>query len=186
MSIFHSKLFHIFAIPSILFIFWVFLKIGFLFFGGGYAVIPVMHRELVSNLHLLTEKEFIDGIAISQLTPGPVAVLATFAGYCVKGIIGALIATFAMFLPGSVLMLFLSKSYEKIKDSDKAMQVLNTIVPIIIGLLVAASWQIGKAAIHNYIGLCLFFISLFVLTKYKISPAILIIAAAFLGFLFKL
>lgn len=186
MKIVSLKFLNWLAIPSMLFVFCVFLKIGFLFFGGGYAVIPIMHRDLVSNLHLLTEKEFIDGIAISQLTPGPIAVLATFAGYCISGVSGAIIATFAMFLPGSILMLFLSESYEKIKNSDRAMQVLNTIVPVIIGLLIAASWLIGRAAIHNYIGLILFFLSFFLLIKYKISPVILILAAAFLGFVFKL
>lgn len=186
MKIFSLKLFNIIAIPSTFFLFLIFLKIGFLFFGGGYAVIPIMQKDLVSNLHLLTQKEFIDGIAISQLTPGPVAILSTFAGYCISGISGALIATFAMFLPGSLLMLFLSKSYERIINSNRAMLVFNTIIPVIIGLLIAASWQISQSAIHNYIGLIIFFTSLFLLIKYKISPAILILAAAFLGFVFKL
>lgn len=174
------------TLPSAIFVFVVFFKIGLLFFGGGYAVIPIMHRDLVSNLHLLTEREFIDGIAISQLTPGPIAVLATFAGYCVSGFSGALIATFAMFLPGSILMLFLSKSYERIINSDRAMQILNTIIPVIVGLLIAASWQIGKTAITNKISLGFFITSVFLLIRYKISPAILILTAAFLGFMLHL
>lgn len=172
------------ALPTMLFVFWIFFKIGLVFFGGGYVVIPVMHRELVTNLHLLTEQEFIDGTAISQLTPGPVAILATFAGYKIAGIMGALVGTFAMFLPGSALMLFISKSYEKIKDSNLARKALNTIIPVIVGLLVAASFQIGKSIMNSAIDIILFFLSLFLLLKYKINPAILIIVSALLGLVF--
>ena len=59
-------------VPSIFVLFWLFFKIGLIFFGGGYVLIPVLHKELVINLHLLSERQFIDGTAISQLTPGPV------------------------------------------------------------------------------------------------------------------
>ena len=65
-------------LPPLIVVFIVFLKIGFVFFGGGYVAIPVIYRELVTNLHLLTEQQFIDGTAISQLTPGPIAIIATF------------------------------------------------------------------------------------------------------------
>ena len=97
--------------PSIFVLFWIFFKIGLVFFGGGYVVFPVIHRELVTNLHLLTEQEFIDGIAISQITPGPIAIIATFAGFIIANTWGALVGTFAMFLPGSALMFFISKNY---------------------------------------------------------------------------
>lgn len=172
--------------PSIMFVFWIFFKIGLVFFGGGYVVIPLMHRELVANLHLLTEQEFIDGVAISQLTPGPVAILATFAGYKIAGILGALISTFAMFLPGTALMLFISKSYEKIKDSSLARKVLDTIIPVIVGLLIAASLQIGKSIMNNTTNITMLIISFFLLIKYKVNPAILIIASAILGLVLHL
>jgi len=175
------KILNWFLIPSIFFVFWIFFKIGLVFFGGGYVVIPIMHRELVTNLHLLTEQEFIDGTAISQLTPGPVAILATFAGYKIAGIMGALVGTFAMFLPGTALMLFISKTYDKIKESNLAHRALNTVIPVIAGLLVATSWQIGKSAIHNWFDLVLFAASLILLVRYKINPAILILASAMLG-----
>lgn len=171
---------------SMLFVFWLFFKIGLVFFGGGYVVIPVMHRELVTNLHLLTEQEFIDGTAISQLTPGPVAILATFAGYKIAGIMGALVGTFAMFLPGSALMLFISKSYEKIKDSNLARKALNTIIPVIVGLLIAASIQIGQSAIHNKIDWVILIMSFLLLVRFKINPAILIIVSAVFGLVLHL
>ena len=172
-------------LPPIAALFWVFLKIGFVFFGGGYVVIPVMHRELVMNLHFLTEREFIDGTAISQLTPGPVAVLATFAGYRVAGVAGALMATIGIFLPGSVLMIFLSKSYERMKGSNISRNILNTLIPVIIGLLVAASWQIGKSAVTSTWEWCALFLSLLALVRFKVNPAILILVFGVFHFFAK-
>lgn len=186
MNSLNLKILNLLLVPSILFVFWIFFKIGLVFFGGGYVVIPVMHRELVANLHLLTEQEFIDGTAISQLTPGPVAILATFAGYKIAGVMGALVGTFAMFLPGSVLMLFISKSYEKIKESNLAHKVLNTIIPVVIGLLIAASWQIGKKTIGNSYDLIMLFASFFLFVRFKVNPAILILVSAILGLVLHL
>ena len=166
-------------------LFWIFFKIGLVFFGGGYVVLPVIQRELVTNLHLLTQREFIDGTAISQLTPGPIAIIATFAGYVIAGVWGALVGTFAMFLPGSVLMFFISKNYEKIKNSAFAVKVLNTVIPVIVGLLIAASWQIAKTTIDNYLGLIVLIVSFILIVRFKLNPAILIVSVMLLGVLTK-
>jgi chromate transporter len=171
--------------PSMFIIFGVFFKIGLVFFGGGYVVLPVIHRELVTNLHLLTEREFIDGTAISQLTPGPIAIIATFAGFIIANVWGALIATFAMFLPGSTLMFFISKNYDKIKNSVFAIKVLNTVIPVIVGLLIVTSWQIAQTTIDNKLDLAVLIISFILLVRFKINPAVLIISVMFLGILFK-
>lgn len=175
------KIFSWFVVPPLLLLFWLFFKIGLVFFGGGYVLIPVMHRELVTNLHLLTEREFIDGTAISQLTPGPIAILATFAGYRIAGILGALTSTVGMFLPGITLMLFISKNYEKIKNSQTARNILNTITPVIVGLLVATSFQMGKLIVINNANLIILIAALYLFLKHKINPAILIVISAFLG-----
>lgn len=175
------KILSFFIVPSFLVLFWIFFKIGLIFFGGGYVVLSIIHRELVGNLHLLTEKEFVDGTAISQLTPGPVAILATFAGYKIAGIWGALVSTFAMFLPGSTLMFFLSKSYDKIRNSNFAYKILNTIVPVIVGLLLAISLQIGHSTMNSPLEYILFLASLVLFIKYKMNPAILILSSAVIG-----
>lgn len=171
--------------PSIFVLFWVFFKIGLVFFGGGYVVLPVIHRELVTNLHLLTEREFIDGTAISQLTPGPIAIIATFAGFIIANVWGAIVGTFAMFLPGSTLMFFISKNYDKIKNSTFAIKVLNTVIPVIVGLLIVTSWQIAQTTIDNKPDLIILFISFILLVRFKINPAILIISVMFMGMLFN-
>lgn len=180
-----KKLAVFFSIPIVK-LTWVFLKIGLVFFGGGYVVIPVLHRELVTNLHWLTERQFIDGTAISQLTPGPVAVLATFSGFIVAGIPGALVATFAAFLPGSLLMIFLSHSYSKLHKLESVRFVLNTLIPVIVGLLLAAAFNIGTEAGLNIISIIMFVISLVLLIRFKINPLFLIIASAIAGWLLKM
>lgn len=159
----------------------LFFKFGIVFFGGGYAIIPVLHAELVTKLHLLTEQQFIDGTALSQLTPGPVAIIATFAGYMIEGIKGALIATLAMFLPGSLLMFVISKNYEKIKNSDFARKILNAIIPAVIGLLIATAYQLGQKNLTHKFDYIILPIALILISKYKLNPIILIIASAILG-----
>lgn len=171
--------------PSIFALFWIFFKIGLVFFGGGYVVLPVIHRELVTNLHLLTEQEFIDGTAISQLTPGPIAIIATFAGFIIANVWGALVGTFAMFLPGSALMFFISKNYEKIKNSATAYRILNTVIPVIVGLLIATSLQIAKNTIDSKLALIVLLTSFVLLIRFKINPAILIISVMLLGLMLK-
>jgi len=145
----------------------------------------VMHRELVTNMHLLTDRQFVDGTAISQLTPGPVAVLATFAGYKVSGILGALVATIAIFLPGSLLMIFLSKSYAILRELDAARKVLNTLIPVVVGLLLASAWTIGRTAVTDWYGVVVFLVALIALVRFKVNPALLIIAFAVLGLLLQ-
>ncbi len=94
-----------------------FLKVGLAFFGGGFVLIPILHQRLVEQLHWLNPQEFLDGVAISNLTPGPIAVLATFAGFHLQGISGALLATAALFTPAMVLMAVICIGYERLKES---------------------------------------------------------------------
>ena len=86
-----------------------FSGISLTLFGGGYVVIPALHELFVDNLNWLTSAEFADGIAIGQITPGPIFITATFIGYKVAGITGALLATLAMFTPPAVLTVLLSR-----------------------------------------------------------------------------
>lgn len=178
--------FSLLLFPPLLVVFLVFLKIGFIFFGGGYVIIPVMHRELVSNMHLITEQAFIDGIALSQLTPGPIAMVATFAGYSIAGVLGGLVGTFAMFLPGSALMFFISSKYEQIKSSNRARAVLNAVIPAVVGLLISASFHIGQSVISSIFMFGVFVLSVVLLVRYKVNPIFLIFVTALMGVLFGL
>jgi chromate transporter len=159
----------------------VFLKVGLVFFGGGFVLIPVLHQALVVNLHWLNAQEFIDGIAISNLTPGPISVLATFAGYRVLGITGALIATAALFLPAAILMFVLCHQYERMKSSAKVQDFLAGVVPAVIGLILAAAVLLSREALHSWQGYALSLVCLLLLVRLRWHPAIVLAIGALAG-----
>lgn len=158
-----------------------FFKVGLVFFGGGFVLIPVLHRTVVENMHWLNSREFLDGIAISNLTPGPIAVLATFVGYRVSGIAGALIATLALFLPGVTLMSFLCHHYERMKRETKVQDFLAGVVPAVIGLIVAAGVLLSKGALPSWPSYALAAVSLLLLVAWRLHPAFVLALGAIAG-----
>ncbi len=169
-----------------------FIKVGFVFFGGGFVLIPVLNQLLIHNLHWLTQKEFIDGVAISQLTPGPIAVISTFAGFRVAGLPGAIIATIGLFLPSIVLMFVLSQYYQKVRHLQPVKHFLSGVNPAVVGMIIAAAVNLapailpGEQPIRIGINICLLAITLVLIGKLKWHPALSLgIGAAtgiFMGF----
>ena len=111
--------------------------------GGGFVLVPVLHNRLVTQLGWLKPQEFLDGVAISNLTPGPIAVLATFAGFHLAGTTGALAATVALFAPGIVLMLAISHQYGRFRDDHRAQRFLAGVNPAVAGLILSAALVLG-------------------------------------------
>ncbi len=165
---------------------WVFFKIGFIFFGGGFLLIPVIHNQLVLQLHWITEREFIDGVAISQLTPGPIAVLATFCGYHHAGAVCGYLSTLAIFAPGFLLMLFISYGYKRLGNLKGVKVVLAKFTPAIIGLLLAAAIQIGKTIPVTPVTTIVFVVSLILMVNWRLNPVYLIAGSAILGMALKM
>ena len=162
---------------------WVFFKMGCVFFGGGYALIPVLYQNLVTDLGWLTAPEFMSGVAISQLTPGPVAVLATFAGYRAGGILGAIVATIALFIPSVILMLFLSRSYERLRTISLVQDFLSGITPAIAGLVVMVIIMLGKGymTLQHPAGIVLGIIALYLLARRNWHPGLVLLLGAVVG-----
>lgn len=159
-----------------------FVKIGAVFFGGGFVLVPVLHHRLVTELGWLTPKEFLDGVAISNLTPGPIAVLATFAGYHIAGITGALTATAALFAPGAILMLAISHQYARLRGDQRAKHFLAGVNPAVTGLIVSASVSLGQTTLlswHEYVALGL---ALLLLVRLRWHPAFVLALGAASGY----
>ena len=133
------------ALPVLI---WVFLKVGFILVGGGYVLIPLLHQHLVVERGWLTPREFLDGVAVSQLTPGPIAILATFAGYRLSGIWGAVFSTMAVFLPSIILMWLISYFYKKVKTIRFARDIMAGVAASVVGLIVSAALVLAPGAIH--------------------------------------
>ena len=159
-----------------------FFKIGLVFFGGGFVLLPALNERLVNGLHWLTAREFLDGVAISNLTPGPIAVLATFAGFHMAGIAGALAATTALFAPGMALMAFLSREYEKYHSDRRAQRLLAGVNPAVAGVVAAAAVLLSAVAIVSWRGWLAGALALTLLGRFRWHPAFVLAAGAALGF----
>jgi chromate transporter len=158
-----------------------FFTIGLVFFGGGFVLIPVLHQTLVEKLGWLSPQEFIDGVAISNLTPGPISVLATFAGYRLRGIVGAFVATGALYLPAVLLMLVLCRQYERMKDRRETQAFLAAIIPAVIGLVLSTAILLAFGTLHSWRAFVFAGLALLVLIRSRVHPVVLLGAGAVAG-----
>ena len=153
-------------------------------FGGGYVFIPLLQDLMVQQLQWVTEKEFIDGIALGQITPGPIMISAAFIGYKQAGILGSLIATIAIFLPPGLLMIVVSSFVDSIKKSAILAAILKGIRATVIGMVFAAAWIIGKSFIFDWIPVAIFFVVFILVLKFKINIIYLIPLSGLIGLIF--
>jgi chromate transporter len=171
-------------VGALLKIAWTFLKIGLIFFGGGYVLIPLLHRIMVDQYQWLTLKEFLDGVALSQLTPGPLAILATFAGFRVGGLPGALVGTVCIFIPCTALMFFFANRYEQLRNMDLVKSTLDGILPAVVGLVASAAWGLGTTSLVSIRDVFLLVAGFLVLQFTSVSPMLVILGAGAVGYLF--
>jgi chromate transporter len=127
----------------------IFLKIGVVSFGGGYAMIPILQWDVVNAWHWLTLKQFLDGILLGFITPGPIIILATFVGYRVYGLLGAGVATIAIFLPPILLIIFLTPYYQRLKEARWMRPAIQGILAALVGMLALVTLQMGQATLTN-------------------------------------
>lgn len=160
---------------------WTFLKVGLLFFGGGYVLLPLLQHLLVEQYHWMTLQEFLDGVAISQLTPGPLAILATFAGVRIGGFSGGLVATICVFLPCVILMLLVGRWYDRLKEINLIRATLDGVLPAVVGLVASAAWSLGSSSLAG-VQQWLLLVAAFLLFRYtKVNPMLMILGAGLLG-----
>ncbi len=168
-------------------LFWVYFKIGLFGFGGGYAMLSLIQHEVVDKHAWLTDTQFTDIVAISQMTPGPVGInSATYIGYVASGNVwGSVIATFSVCLPSFVLMLVVSRMLMKYKENRWVDAVFSGLRPAIVGLIAAAALSLmGPQNFPNYKSVILC-VAAFVIVKYlKVHPIVMIILAGVAGFFF--
>lgn len=153
-------------------------------FGGGYVIIPIMQDIIVSELHWLSQKEFVDAIAMGQLTPGPIFISATFIGYKVGGVLGAITATFAIFIPSGLIMIMVSEFFKHIKNSKIILATFKGLRPAIVGMILASAYTIGVGVPFTWFSLVLFIAVLVASFKYEVNVAFLIPLSGISGLLF--
>jgi len=148
----------------------VFVPIGVMTFGGGLAMIPAIEHMVVLEQGWLDAKTFADAIALGQITPGPVAICATFIGYRVAGVVGALAATLAMFAPATAVALAAGHSIERFRSSRLVEGALRALAPAVIGMLAAATFSLGRAAVGFHFDVAIAAVSFLVLVWRPVSP----------------
>ena len=168
------------AITTSLFV--TFAGMSVLLFGGGFVFIPMIQEIVVDSYGWVTNKEFIDGIALGQITPGPILISATFIGYKVAGVIGATAATIGIFLPPAMLMLFCTHFLDKLRHSVTLNAALKGIRCGVIGMIGAAAVVILQSAEPNLISVGIFIIALTALLKFKIEVAWIIPVSGIAGY----
>jgi chromate transporter len=125
----------------------VFLKIGAVLYGSGYVLLAFLRADFVERLGWLSDRQLLDAVAVGQVTPGPVFTTATFIGYVLAGLPGAVLATIAIFLPSFVFVAVTRPWLPRVRASPRAAAFLDGVNVAALGLMAAVAWQLGRAAI---------------------------------------
>jgi len=168
---------------SLLMIAWIYFRIGLIFVGGGYVLIPLLNHIMVEQYRWLTLRQFLDGLALSQLTPGPLAMLATFTGFRAGGFPGGLIATVFIFIPCVVLMLIIGRNYHRLKNIDIIKNTLDGLLPAVVGLVAAAAWNLGASSLSGLKEFVVLAAGFAIFKWTKVSPMFVILGAGVVGLL---
>lgn len=164
-----------------------YLKIGFFGFGGGYAMLSLIHNEVVLQNAWLTNEEFTNIVAISQMTPGPIAInSATYVGYTVAGFWGSVVATVSVCLPALTLMILITRFFMRLKENRYMKATIAFMRPVVMGMILSGamlllfpSSQEGASMIDGW-SWALFGLALVASLK-KVNPIMLIVSGAVAG-----
>ncbi len=177
-------------------LFFSFLQIGALSFGGGYAAMPLIQAQIVTQHQWLTMSEFTDLVTIAEMTPGPIAVnSATFVGTKIGGVFGALVATAGCILPACILVTLIARLYLKYKNIAVLQSILGSLRPAVVAMiasagiliLVSAFWggAVNPAA-TNWLMVGIFLAAFLLLRKTKLNPIAVMVLAGVANLLFSL
>lgn len=163
-------------------LYWSFFKVGLFTIGGGYAMIPLMEAEVIKTHGWLSPSEFLDIIAVAEMTPGPVSInAATFIGYTMAGVPGSLLASLGVISPSLILLLLLSRYLGRLIRNPIAGNFLMGLRSALIALILLASFTLGQTAIIDLSTALIFALILGGSLVTKISPLYFIGAGAILG-----
>lgn len=163
-------------------VFTLFFKIGCVSFGGGYAMLPMLQRELVDNRNWITEKDLIDYYALGQCTPGVIAVnVSTITGYKRKGVIGGIVGTLGMIFPSMIIITIIAVLLHNFADIPAVKDAFAGIRACVCVLIVNAVIKLWKNSVPDKTALVIFFIVLVLSLFTSISAVFLVLGAGVLG-----
>ena len=162
----------------------VFFKIGLFSFGGGYAILPLIQKEVVEIHNWITVSQFTDIVAVSQVTPGPISINAsTYVGYLVTGdVTGATVATLGLITPSIIIMIIFSRFFLKFKDNKYISNAFTGLRVVVVGLILSATLLLmDKNNFIDFKSIIIFLVTIVLFLKWKINPIIITIIAAIAG-----
>ncbi|RCW60199.1 chromate transporter [Halanaerobium sp. ST460_2HS_T2] len=167
-------------------IFLIFFKIGSFTFGGGYAMLPIIKRELVDNLNWITEEDIYNYYAIGQSTPGIIAVnTATMTGYSLKGIKGALAATTGFIMPSLIIITLIASFFKRFQQIDLFQHAFAAIQIAVVALIIDIVIKMWQKSDKTRASLLIFLIAFLLLVIFKISPVFVILGSAAAGIIIQ-
>ncbi len=167
-------------------IFWSFLKVGAFTIGGGYAMIPLMQRELVTRHGWLSDEDFMDEVALSQAMPGVFAVnMASMTGYRLRGVRGAVVATVGNVLMPIVFILALAVFFRTFRDNPVVERIFMGLRPAVVALVAAPVFTMARSAKVTWSNVWIPVVSALLIWLFGVSPIVVVLAAALLGYLYS-
>jgi chromate transporter len=158
-----------------------FLKVGALTFGGGITVLAFVQDQVVNQLHWLTTQEFLDGLALGQLTPGPVVMLAAYVGYKAGGVAGALTSAVAIFLPAFVMMLSILPMLSRFKHVLWIKAAMKATTPAVVGVLAISLLKLVPHAAPDAFTMTLLVLAIVVMAMWRVAPLSMVLGGALAG-----
>jgi chromate transporter len=171
--------------PDLPRIFGAFLKIGALLFGSGYVLLAFLRRDFVLSYGWLSEGQLLDAIAVGQITPGPLFTTATFVGYLLRGVPGAVVGTVAIFLPAFVMTAVLEPLITRLRARPVTAAALDGLNAAAVALMVGVTWFLAKDAVAGIPTALLAVGSLLVLLRWRVNPVWLMVAGAVAGLVLR-
>ncbi len=169
------------ATVSTLFLF--FLKAGAFVFGSGLAIVPFLYGGVVGKFHWLTERQFLDAVAVAMITPGPVVITAGFIGYLVAGAIGALLAAFAVFVPPYLIVITGAPYYRRFAKNLQVKAFVQGVTAAAVGAIAGAAFILGRRSLIDLPTVSIAVATFGLLSFKKIPEPLLILAAGVAGLL---
>ena len=170
---------------SLLAIFGLFVKTGAVLFGSGYVLLAFLRADFVDRLHWLTDRQLLDAIVVGQITPGPVFTTATFVGYVIAGGRGAAVATAGIFLPAFVFVAASGPLIPRLRRSPAAGAALDGVTVASLALMTVVTWQLGRAALPDFVTWAIAIASLVLLLRFRVNSAWLVGAGLIGGLLIR-
>jgi chromate transporter len=159
----------------------VFTVLSLLGFGGGNAIIPQMHADVVDSFHWITSAEFTRFFALAKLSPGPTTTMAALVGFAVAGILGATVATFFVFVPAGALVFAAGHAWGRLKGNPWRERFATAIKPVVLGLIWAGAVTLAKGALDGPATIALAVVAAGIMLATNINQIFLVLGAGVIG-----